>query len=425
MARRGAGPSLHRAATGAVWCPTSMRAFRSTPPLDALTTWFPQWRTWHDDRQSVLRWWPVLSFVVVVVAVLALSCARTAFANEGIPAGCPPSAKLGFSEEPEQLQSESTTLRCEYADAEQDLVVTEWTTSTSTFEQDRSDTEWYGNPVSRWVDGVGYIVYQVAGDRTYDVNATLELMISGGSASGCGSATPPSGSPDAYRTPPSWTTLRLTEKESETPGFEPLNVIFSACSTVSFDHVMSRLGSGPSSWTDLVPCVSPEKADVNGTGYQEQDESWRLGGNVGCFSGNLLSAYGEEDHARAWQQTGANGQPGAWFISASRETACFLDPTTKKMVPVLDHIKDFAKNFGSRWHCIDGSEGGIGSDGYNAGAKELVSDIKEAAPSNDWRVMVTTTTGNSGFGEGHDRSGPAFSSRVYVVTVMTLQQQSA
>jgi hypothetical protein len=96
----------------------------------------------------------------------------------GIPAVCPSAAALGFSEGPDESRIDSTTLLCGYSDLDPEVIVTaEWTTSREWFEYYSRET-WY-RPVSRWVNGVGYIVHEVTGEGNFDLNAILELMIAG------------------------------------------------------------------------------------------------------------------------------------------------------------------------------------------------------------------------------------------------------
>lgn len=223
-----------------------------------------------------------------------------------------------------------------------------------------------------------------------------------------------------YNTPASWTTSPVA---GLTPGVEPLNVIISGCSNVSLEHIREGLGD----WGEVSPsCLSAEKAKVTGSSAVNQQQSWRLEGSsfpfsliAACVQGNILSLSGDENHARIWNQP-IQGTSGAWFISASYETACVDDGGT--MVPARDFsLAKLAlyKALGLAWHCIDGSQGSIGTDGYNRGAQDLVSDIQAAAATHKWNVDVQTIQTPAGTGEGHDGTGVPFDGTVYVVTVDT------
>jgi hypothetical protein len=72
---------------------------------------------------------------------------------------------------------------------------------------------------------------------------------------------------------------------------------------------------------------------------------------------------------------------------------------------------------GLAWHCIDGSQGSIGTDGYDRGAQGLVGDIQAAAAAHKWSVDVQTIQTSAGTGEGHDGTGVPFDGAVYLVTV--------
>jgi hypothetical protein len=163
---------------------------------------------------------------------------------------------------------------------------------------------------------------------------------------------------------------------------------------------------------------------VTGTAYVDQQQSWRLGGFTGiglltCGLGNYLSLDGTENHARIWHQLVTGTEFGAWFISASYETACVYIKGTMRPLDNygVRQIYEFYKE-GLTWHCIDGSQGSIGAgDGYNRGALDFVDAIQAAAESEDWDVSVQKTSTPSGIGEGHAGTGVSFNGTVYIVTV--------
>lgn len=219
-----------------------------------------------------------------------------------------------------------------------------------------------------------------------------------------------------YNAPPHWTTSQVG---GLTPGVEPLNVIISGCSNVSLDGIRNGL----SGW-DSVPgfCLSPEKADVTGSTFVSQQQSWRLESSgahlLTCLEGNLRSLDGTENHVRGWHQPVAGTQFGAWFISASYETLCVDIHGT--MQPARNYTTRQIIEFGLTgllWHCIDGSQGSIGTDGYNRGAQDLVADIQAAAEPQNWDVHVQSIHTRAGTGEGHAGTGVPFNGTVYVVTV--------
>jgi len=218
-----------------------------------------------------------------------------------------------------------------------------------------------------------------------------------------------------YASPPKWNT---EEVASFTPGSEPLNVIISGCSDVPVNTIINHLNG----WGTVLsgPCLSTERADVTGSTYVNQQHAWRLeasgAGLATCAEGNYLSLSGNEDHARLWNQPVKGSKYGAWFITASYETACIQ--IGDDMKPLSLHRADFWK-FWKQWHCIDGSKNAdgtsssFGSDGYNHGASKLVADIQASAEPAGWTVTVQTATRPAGVGEG----GVPFSNVVYVVTV--------
>jgi hypothetical protein len=211
----------------------------------------------------------------------------------------------------------------------------------------------------------------------------------------------------AYNTPTSWNTAQVA---GYTPGVEPLNVIISGCSNVSLGEVLKEMGD----W-DTVPgtCLSTEQANVTGT-FVGQQQSWRL---EGCYDGNKLSLSGQENHARIWNQPVAGSEFGAWFIAASYETACAFDPATNTMTQVKT-LTEFTEDklLGLAWHCIDGGQGSLSSDGYDDGALGFVATIQNNAAASGWNVSVQTVSRPAGIGEGHG-TGVPFSGTAYVVTI--------
>jgi hypothetical protein len=221
-----------------------------------------------------------------------------------------------------------------------------------------------------------------------------------------------------YHQPASWTTSPVA---GLTPGVEPLNVIISGCSNVSLESIRAGLGN----WGPVTPgCLSVEQADVTGSTYADQQQQWRLessnpasGTLVSCYQGNKLSLDGAENHVRIWNQP-ITGTQGAWFISASYETACA--DIGGKLVPantLPTYELPIYWALGLLWHCIDGSQGSIGTDGYDRGAKDFVSEIQAVAPEQKWSVDVQTISTPAGIGEGHAGTGVPFNGTVYVVTV--------
>ena len=234
----------------------------------------------------------------------------------------------------------------------------------------------------------------------------------------CGKLRPvgPPSAPD-YCVPPHWNTSPV---EGKTPGVEPLNVIISAQSTVSLSDILQAM-SGWGRVTTGLPtggCLSPEQADVTGSGWATQQKSWRMTGHwllPNCWAGNVLSLDGDENHARLWNQP-IEGTNGAWFISASYETACV--ERYNRMEPLAHHRAYALKNLDQWWHCIDGSQGSIGLNGYNRGADDFVAAVEAAGKHENWYVHPGTEPRPPGeHGEGHDGTGPPFSGRVRVLTV--------
>jgi hypothetical protein len=262
-------------------------------------------------------------------------------------------------------------------------------------------TRTYTGTISQ--SGVASGTWTQSGDESPD-NGTWTLADKATTASTC-----------SYNTPPRWTTQAVA---GLTPGVEPLNVIISGCSNVS----LAEIRNGLADWGSVPRwCLSAEKANVTGA-YVDQQQSWRLEssglGLLTCAEGNRLSLSGAENHVRIWNQPVTGSQFGAWFIIASYETACVdIDSTMQpaRNYSTVDLLKFAAE--GLLWHCIDGSQGSIGTDGYNRGAQGFVNSIQAVAELENWNVDVHTIQTPPGIGEGHDGKGVPFDGTVYVVTV--------
>jgi virginiamycin B lyase len=182
----------------------------------------------------------------------------------------------------------------------------------------------------------------------------------------------PAGNPSPctrdYEKPGSWNTATV---KSTIPGLadyiEPINVIISACSTISLSNIQAELGD----WASVYPavfdqdgvhfeCISPESANVASHGYVTQQRSWRLV-NIPlaplpsdlkiCYYANKLSFTGDENHARIWNQPVPGSQYGAWFITASYETACAS--VNGRLEPFQAPDGSYQLH-GDHWHCVDG-----------------------------------------------------------------------
>jgi len=265
--------------------------------------------------------------------------------------------------------------------------------------------------------------YQATQTQTYSITAS-DVSVTGGCTISPGSYTfteaptaAPSECTTPYEQPASWDTLQVT---STTPGIanyiEPLNVIISACSTVPLSDIQAALGDWdtvyPSTEVTLdhahIKCISPEEANVAGHGYVTEQEAWRY---EGCREGNILSVAGLENHVRIWNQTVPGSNYGAWFITASYETAC---------VSVDGELYPFANPEGRRsldfFHCVDGGPGSYDTDGYDRGAQDFAHDVALAAGQKGWKVSEETITQPlTGGNVGED--GAPFDGTVYVLTV--------
>ncbi len=216
-----------------------------------------------------------------------------------------------------------------------------------------------------------------------------------------------------YCIPADWNAHTLSTSPSQ--GMEPLNLIYSARSTVPFATVLDALPDWAKVFTGAPPlgCLSEEDADVTGTGAVGQDQSWRQsrlpGPILGCLGGVRAAEKGVEDHARIWSQPLPNSSATAWFITASVERECkitVVDPGTGEKSKKL-------------WHCIQ-------PHGYNNGADELAFDIVNTARHNGWTVTTrldTRAPGTSGSGAnsgpGTGLNGITYSGTVEVITITT------
>jgi len=232
---------------------------------------------------------------------------------------------------------------------------------------------------------------------------------------------PPPKCTKPYEQPVSWNTERVT---SPVPGLadyiEPINVIISACSTVPLSDIQAALGhwSTVSDTTDItfhtfrIACISQEKANVAGRGYVTQNVAWRLGG---CLGGNVLSVAGLENHVRIWNQPAKEGDSfGAWFITASYETACVSLNLKLFTLSSKDKHPTSAMKF---WHCVDGGPGSFFSDGYDRGAKDFAGDVLAAAHAWNWNVSEHKITRPISGGHDVGEDGVKFNGTVYVLTV--------
>jgi hypothetical protein len=247
----------------------------------------------------------------------------------------------------------------------------------------------------------------------------------GTSASGVANPAPGAGTCTAdYCVPASWdTALAATPLAAIHPFIEPLNVIIGARSTVSLGGLQAALGDWKTVSTASsvsvagirVKCISPEKADVNGAGYADQNLAWRLGG---CLGGNELSLSGTEDHVRIWHQAVTGSSQGAWLAAASIETMCIAPHGT--LEPAVDDKLYAIAHSGGAYHCVDGGPGSLTSrypDGYDDGARLFASAIAAAARARGWtltqKVITRPVTAGADSGEG----GVPFSGSVYVLTL--------
>jgi hypothetical protein len=222
-----------------------------------------------------------------------------------------------------------------------------------------------------------------------------------------------------YSSPASWNTERVV---SDVPGIadyiEPINVVISACSTVLLSDIQSALGNWEttySTWQDVdglhFKCISPENANVTGHGYVPQEFAWRL---YGCAWGNGASLIGTENHVRIWNQPATDSSVGAWFVTASYETACVAINTK------LFTLKSEGNNVKSTmkfWHCVDGGPGSFGTDGYGRGARDFATAIVNAARQHGWSVSVKAVTRPITGGQDVGEDGVKFNGTVYVLTV--------
>jgi hypothetical protein len=232
---------------------------------------------------------------------------------------------------------------------------------------------------------------------------------------------PPAKCTKPYEQPASWNTERVASPIPGIAGYiEPINVIISACSTVPLSDIEGALGN----WSTVndatsitfhtfhFKCISPEKADVAGVGYVTQDAAWRL---KGCVGGNALSVPGLENHVRIWNQPAKEGDSfGAWFITASYETACVS--IKGKLYSFFDkgsHITSGMHFF----HCVDGGAGSLHANGYDRGAEDFTNAVVAAAHAWNWKVSEREVTRPIRAGQDVGEDGVKFNGTVYVLTV--------
>lgn len=209
-------------------------------------------------------------------------------------------------------------------------------------------------------------------------------------------------------TPASWNID--TVEDAPTPGTEPINVIlttdFAFSDIVDLLHAQYgadsndawrevQLGTGfdamnPDDWRKLEQggaCISPERADIDGTGKVPQSVSLRV---AGCFPGVLLDG---ESHVRAWESVKRRRtQPtrfdtrtvSTWYLAVSQEHLCNVE--------IGGHLRP--------WHCIlpkgyqslmryrnNGFKVEAPTGGYDKGRDDFVDDLKTAAAiANGWIV---------------------------------------
>jgi hypothetical protein len=227
-----------------------------------------------------------------------------------------------------------------------------------------------------------------------------------------------------YCTPADWNTGKATTPLPEVKPFvEPLNVVISARSDVSLTDIYVALDNWGivSSGTESdargveMPCISPEKANVGKHGFVTQAQAWRLDG---CGLGNILSLAGNENHVRIWNQPVAGSKYGAWFISASYETACVNYEGT--LEPVLRELKYSAQHRNEVYHCIDGGRGTYHTkhpNGYEDGSKDFASAVVAAARRQGWTVSDRVITRPVPAHDNVGMDGVTFNDKVYLLTV--------
>jgi hypothetical protein len=367
------------------------------PAPEFIPQWYPDQREATSAEQQTIApnvvpdisvtLWP-LAGVTVSVSCGAMTspgrpseCTGTVSDTNSVQAAGPPTGSLGFTFDPSGLSGSSCKL------ATSDGSAASCSISVPAGGGSETVTASYPGDVAHH-PGTGTTSF------------TVPTVDSGSGDSGDMSCTP-------FVSPDDWNTYPVGEP---TPGVEPLNVIISACSSVSLSEILNAMTEWGAVRTG-VPCLSAERADVAGH-WRDQDESWRLGRCVG--GGIALARNGTENHARLWSQPVSGGDNPAWFISSSYETLCVKRKGV--MVSVVKHI-GYAAHHRDWWHCIDGSQGSFGRDGYDRGAEAFVSALETAGALDGWHVEVTTVARPSGVGEGHDHSGPTFSGRAYLVTI--------
>lgn len=213
------------------------------------------------------------------------------------------------------------------------------------------------------------------------------------------SVAPASGCTPDYCAPASWDTALAPTPLAQIKSFsEPINVVLSARSTVSLASLQTAMKARD--WSPVsaktavnvtgihMRCISPERADVTGSGYLPMQVAWRL---EGCLGGNELSVSGDEGHVRMWHQPVPGSANGAWFIAASYETMCLVEHGALR--PAKERRVYAALHPSAAYHCVDGGPGSLTAtypDGYNDGAAAFAADLTRAARARGWHVSTRT-----------------------------------
>ncbi|HEY6786531.1 MAG TPA: hypothetical protein VI365_04390 [Trebonia sp.] len=117
---------------------------------------------------------------------------------------------------------------------------------------------------------------------------------------------------------------------------------------------------------------------------------------------------------RIWNQPAEDSSAGAWFVTASYETACLA--INHKLFTLKSEEKR-VKSTMKFWHCVDGGPGSFGSDGYDRGAKDFANAVAGAARKQGWNVSEKTITRPITGGQDVGEDGVKFNGTVYVLTV--------
>jgi hypothetical protein len=139
--------------------------------------------------------------------------------------------------------------------------------------------------------------------------------------------------------------------------------------------------------------------------------------SLGCLGGNTLSLAGNENHVRVWNQPVPGSKYGAWFFTASYETACVDDHG--KLETFQKPGGGFRLHLGF-YHCVGGGPGTYHvrhPSGYDDGAKDFATSVVNAARQQGWSVSLRVITRPVPKGGGTGEDGVRFSGKVYVLTV--------